>query len=171
MTTAARTFDERLQTFRRRFLSDKERFDDGYAVDSNGCWVWNKSTRGTKPYGQFWMRGKNMKANRASWILYKGSIPHGMCVLHNCDNPSCVNPEHLFLGTNQDNSDDMYQKGRDRHLSCESHPLSKLTKQQVLEILNSNEKQKDLAMKFKVCKMQISRIKRGLRWKGVNAKS
>lgn len=77
------------------------------------CWIWNASQIPTG-YGRF--KSKTITnsgyAHRASWLIYNGEIPPGMCVLHKCDNPSCVNPKHLFLGTMTDNMRDRDNKGR-----------------------------------------------------------
>lgn len=78
---------------------------------STGCWEWCGSYRGI--YGQFALRrGTNGGAHRASWILTYGEIKDGLWVLHKCDNPKCVRPDHLFLGTTQDNTADRNAKGR-----------------------------------------------------------
>ena len=84
-----------------------------------------------KGYGWRWFRGKATFAHRAAWIAAFGPIPEGMCVLHRCDNPPCINLDHLFLGTKRDNYDDMVAKGRGdrargvqhgRHLHPEAWP-------------------------------------------------
>lgn len=83
-------------------------------VDKSGdCWVWTRSTNGSG-YGQITMprAGAPMLAHRVSWLLHYGPIPAGLFVCHRCDNPPCIRPEHLFLGTNRDNSRDMGAKGR-----------------------------------------------------------
>lgn len=84
-------------------------------VDRRGneqCWIWI-SVRNSDGYGQFRTGGAFMdKAHRESWRMANGPIPEGLSVLHRCDNPSCVNPNHLFLGTQQDNIADMLRKGR-----------------------------------------------------------
>lgn len=82
------------------------------------CWVWKASKR-NKGYGAFIYPSSNGdiiqgRAHRFVWEIYNGTIPIGLCVLHKCDNPACVNPEHLFLGTKKDNNKDMCQKGRHR---------------------------------------------------------
>lgn len=78
---------------------------------SDGCWTWNrKPIRG---YGRMCISGKApMQAHRFSWELHFGTIPDRLWVLHRCDNRICVRPDHLFLGTPQDNTDDMWAKGR-----------------------------------------------------------
>lgn len=95
-------------------ISDKtiKRFWSKTRPRRNGCieWLASKSHNG---YGQFGVNGKkNVRAHRFSWTIVNGDIPEGLCVLHKCDNPSCVNPEHLFLGTYKDNAIDMTLKGR-----------------------------------------------------------
>lgn len=89
----------------------QRKFEDCYNPDENGCWIWNKSLN--KPgYGQFYFNGKYYGAHRASWMIYRGPIPDGLWILHRCDVRACVNPNHLFLGTNQDNILDAVSKGR-----------------------------------------------------------
>ena len=85
-----------------RFMRKVER------VPWSGCWVW---TGAAGRYGCFKM-DKNMDAHRASWVLFKGEIPKGMCVCHSCDVTYCVNPEHLFVSTHKGNTHDMLAKGR-----------------------------------------------------------
>ena len=81
-------------------------------VDKSGdCWIWTAYKR-PDGYGQFGFEGTQHKAHRVSWVLANGTIPEGLHVLHRCDVRECVNPEHLFLGTNTDNMRDMIEKGR-----------------------------------------------------------
>ena len=86
------------------------RFHSGYHIDPNSnCWVWARCCD-TNGYGQIANSGKTMGAHRASWKIHKGAIPDGLFVCHRCDNPSCVNPAHLFLGTSKDNQQDKMRK-------------------------------------------------------------
>lgn len=84
--------------------------------DSNGCRNWTASIRCNRKhyggYGAFWLHGKHVSAHRMAWELTYGPIPNELCVLHKCDNCRCCEPTHLFLGTQQDNMNDMVQKER-----------------------------------------------------------
>lgn len=78
---------------------------------SDACWLWTGG-RGTRQYGKWSVRGKWYPAHRLAYTAFVGLIPDGMLVLHKCDNPPCVRPDHLFLGTHADNTADMIAKGR-----------------------------------------------------------
>lgn len=122
----------------------------------SGCHEWQAGlARGG--YGKFQHNGKAVTAHRFSYLLFKGDIPDGMCVMHRCDNRLCVNPEHLGLGTGAENIRDMDIKGR-RGTKC------RITKAQVLEILSllsKGQTQQKIADKFGVGQTVISRIKLG----------
>jgi hypothetical protein len=91
-----------------------ERFDAFVQRTTEGCWGWSGGTDG-HGYGHLYWNGRQHKAHRISWTLAHGPIPPGLCVLHRCDNPACTRPDHLFLGTNRDNSVDMSRKNRWRN--------------------------------------------------------
>ena len=89
-----------------------ERFLTKYEVDSKtDCWLWT-GWKTSKGYGGFSLNGKDVGAHRVSYMLFKHDVDEKLSVLHTCDNPSCVNPDHLFLGTQQDNMLDKKSKGR-----------------------------------------------------------
>ena len=93
-----------------RFLAKVEK--------TNTCWLWCGAVN-YKGYGVIGLgtrKDGNALSHRAAWMIYKGSIPSGMDVLHRCDTPACVNPDHLFLGTQQDNMKDRDTKGRQHNM-------------------------------------------------------
>ena len=90
---------------------DKDGPVPGHMPHLGQCWVWTASKLDSG-YGQFGIGGKLRYAHRQSWEMERGEIPGNLCVLHSCDNPSCVRPEHLFLGTRRENSSDYQRKGR-----------------------------------------------------------
>lgn len=89
-----------------------KRLYENYKVNDKGCWVWQGSTGGTSRYGQIKAFGKFVLTHRLSYELYFGEIPKGKVICHKCDNPLCINPDHLFCGTMKDNYQDMVDKGR-----------------------------------------------------------
>jgi hypothetical protein len=114
-----------------------------------------------------------MLAHRLAWEIHNGQIPkgsghHGICVLHTCDNPSCVNPAHLFLGTNHDNVKDMVSKNR--HTAGEKSGTAKLIQTQVTQIkklLKTNIVQRRIAERFNTSPQNISAIKHNRSWKNL----
>lgn len=90
------------------------RFENQFIPEPNsGCWLW-VAVANWKRYGTFNIAGKNRRAHRVAWELYRGQIPAGMQVNHKCNVRQCVNPDHLYLGTHADNMADMQQSGRRR---------------------------------------------------------
>lgn len=130
-----------------------------------GCWLWCGATRnyGVMRIGQDGP-GSRVSAHRLAWELFNGVIHNGLCVLHRCDVPQCVNPAHLFLGTVLDNNTDRTTKGRSGAARGEHHPSAKLTNEQVIEIRGMRGSLSSIARKFCVDKMLISRIKRRKSW-------
>lgn len=132
--------------------------------DPNGCWLWTKAKR-RRGYGQFKVKGKSLLAHRIAWELTYGPIPDGLRTCHHCDQPSCANPEHLWLGTDAENIADRDAKGRANPLSGEQNAQAKLSSSEVKEIRSlykpGSVKQKDLGEIYKVSNSQISLIVRG----------
>lgn len=134
---------------------------------SGDCWTWS-ACRNERGYGVLGFRGTTILAHRMSHILCHGQVPCGLFVLHKCDNPPCVNPAHLFLGTDLDNKRDMVAKGR----NSRGETVSKLSESQVLEIVrryrNEGESEgltmKSLAKEFGVHFNTINFIVNGHRW-------
>lgn len=133
--------------------------------ESHECWDWTGSVFQATGYGQFASGrryGLSSNASRAAWMLAHGPIPSGLYVCHKCDNKLCCNPEHLFLGTQQDNMDDLVAKGR--QCKGESHGKSRLTQTQVEEILKDSRKGKAVAKEYGISEGHLSYIKSRRKW-------
>lgn len=143
----------------------EKRFSESWTPEPySGCWLWTKGTR-SFGYGNFFVKSPDLHqaAHRVSWEIYRGEIPEELCVLHRCDTPSCVNPDHLFLGTRRENSADMARKKRSTIGS--RNPNSKLTEADVLAIRSSLESHSKIAKKYGVLFGNIKDIRRGRTWK------
>lgn len=147
-------------------------FWDNVAItaDSERCWLWTARIH-PSGYGTKNWNGRKDQAHRVSWMINYGAIPEGLWVLHRCDNPTCVNPKHLFLGTRQDNIDDMVAKGRRANTIGENNPRCKITANQVREIRSRYAKtkisQRELASEYGIKPTQLSRIIRHKTWKEI----
>lgn len=136
---------------------------------ANECWNW-KGVRTRAGYGQIRVDGKMVYTHRFAYQNWRGDIPDGMFVCHKCDNRSCCNPNHLFLGTPADNTADMIKKGRDSRpiFKGEAHGSAKLTEVDVMAIKKrltaGGESQKAIAADYGVRQQQISHINTGKSW-------
>lgn len=146
--------------------------------NENGCWLWTGSVNRITPnYSrpQFSVAtSKPDAAYRVAYRLWKGEIPAGQCVRHTCDNPLCVNPDHLLLGTHADNMRDMKERGRGHvakpAIQGEKHGLAKLTDEQVRAI-RASTKTKPFVDAFGVSRSTIKAIRSGRIWKHVSAEN
>lgn len=133
---------------------------------TDGCWVWMGCVN-VAGYGTLSMGDKEIGAHRFSYTIHNGDIPLGLSVCHTCDNRRCVNPDHLFAGTQNDNVQDMVRKGRNR---CnpprgEAHKKHKLTEQAVLEIFRSSGSCKEVALRYNVSPTLVCNIRAKRTWK------
>ena len=144
-----------------RYLPAVERFWN-QVNKTDTCWLWVGGGR-SGPYGAIAVDGKKERTHIFSWKLHTGKDPKPLWVLHKCDNPLCVRPSHLFLGTRMDNTKDMLQKGRSTR-GIKQHSC-KLTWENVHLIRRSKEGRVALAREFNVTPQHIDRIRRGDRWR------
>ncbi|ODT75487.1 MAG: hypothetical protein ABS69_10730 [Nitrosomonadales bacterium SCN 54-20] len=130
-----------------------------------GCVEWTGS-KNKDGYGKVGINVGKMseKAHRAAWEIAKGRIPDELLVLHKCDNPSCINPDHLFLGTNAENMADRNAKGRQAFQKGELSGKAKLTEDQIKQIREDSRFQKDIALDYGVARTTISAIKNRYNW-------
>mgnify|MGYP001583543857 CR=1 FL=1 len=152
---------------------------------TDGCWIWLgcKIRRGYGQISEGGGRRKMLSAHRVSWIIHYGPISPSINILHRCDNPPCVRPDHLFMGTSKDNSEDMVRKGRNWKVKGENHHFvrnpaivprgesngnSKLRTEDVIEIRKFHRagiSMRRLAARYSVDKKTISMIVNRITWK------
>lgn len=134
------------------------------------CWEWTGS-KYPKPknYGRMNVGGKILKPHRMAWeIVNQQNIPAGQCVCHSCDNPPCVNPAHLWLGSYAKNNQDRHEKGRSYIWRRAEHPRAKLTEADVIEIrrrYSNGESGYKIAQTYQMNPAHIYRIIRGISWR------
>lgn len=150
------------------------RFHNNYTVKSNGCWIWKLKTN-PQGYGTMSLsrkHNKKVRAHRFSAWLHGMPLTDELLVCHRCDNPSCVNPLHLFLGTASDNSQDMVDKGRLNIMHGTKNPASKLNARAVKYIRKHGRKGdgsvQRLAQKYGVNDSTILGVLNGLTWSHID---
>lgn len=145
----------------------QQRIEESSMPEPNsGCWLWTKAVSGRKGYGQIGGGATQLYAHRLSYLAFKGPIPVGLYVCHKCDVQTCVNPDHLFLGTPKDNARDRDAKGRsgsDKRRGERAYQ-AKLTEAKVRAILADGRSQTLIAREYGVTQGVISRIKHGHIW-------
>lgn len=164
----------RWMTALQRFWAQVNKYGPIHAMKGQ-CWQWMG-----KPacvYGQLTVNGKTVQAHRYSWEIHNGLIPANIQVLHKCDNPLCVNPSHLFLGSQSDNVQDCLRKGRHRKGDSrgEANGMAVLTKEKVLEIRKRYKKHARvgknsayaLTVEFGISVSHVGQIVRKERWRNV----
>ncbi len=145
----------------------QERFDAKWMPEPySGCWLWIGAI-GSTGYGHLRVNRKVVTASRLSWTLHRGEIPDSLCVLHKCDVPSCVNPDHLYLGTVARNNQDSRERGQWYPLLGEKHGMSKLTEDDVLSIRASSETPTILSKRFNISPLTVWEIRIRKRWKHI----
>lgn len=149
----------------KRGMQPEEIFQENIEHTSNGCMLWRGSV-GTDGYGYLSVKGKTIGAHREAYRRFRGPIPKGLLVCHSCDTPLCVNPNHLFLGTHKDNTDDMLSKRRHRHGIGVG--TAKLSDETVRAIRTDSRGPSELARVMGVSKATISKIKNGKAWTHVS---
>lgn len=157
-------------------LTFHQRFADKYIPEPNsGCWLWLGNTN-ENGYGIIDIKIKGFRkvvgAHRISYEIHKGEVPSDLNVCHVCDTPACVNPDHLFLGTDMDNHLDAVRKGRVKKITPmlgAAHARALLSEDDILGIRLSNESLKVLSERYNISQPSISSIRTGRSWKSVHA--
>lgn len=155
-------------TYHQRFKSVFDRFSEKYYVCENtGCWIWTcslfkRSFTDKDDRAAFNINKEKLQAARYSYSYYKGEIKKGMFICHHCDNKKCVNPDHLFEGTQKDNILDLVKKKL--HAYGQRHGMTKLSNKIVLNIYNSELPVKKIVEKTGVPRTTVRNIKNGITW-------
>lgn len=138
------------------------RFWSHVSVVDGSCWEWT-GPKQSFGYGVSYYANRNILAHRRSWMIRHGDIPPGLCVLHKCDNPACVNPDHLFLGSRIENNEDCNSKGR-RSVG-EKHVTSKITEMVAIEIKSCIHPPSHYVKEYGITRACVSSIRRNKTWK------
>ena len=134
---------------------------------SNGCLEWTGALN-EAGYARLSVEGRNVRVHRLNWELTHGAIPDGMFVCHRCDNPKCVDPDHLFLGTNQDNVTDMMTKGRGSVGERQGNAKLSLADVRNIRGLPTSMTHKEVADIYQISFQHVSRIRHGVNWNHVS---
>ncbi len=145
--------------YQHKKIPPKQRFDAKWTPEPfSGCWIWTAAISPATGYGAFYTGSGYDTAHRISWTIYCGSIPKGLFVCHHCDTRSCVNPDHLFLGTSADNSADMARKGRVAHI---------LSSSDINEMRISSTPSRKVGKQFGVSHRTVQAIRKRETWKHI----
>jgi HNH endonuclease len=147
-------------------LTVLERFQK-YVKKTDTCWIWT-GAKNENGYGILNVKGRGTIASRLAWELEYGGIPEGKYVLHHCDNPSCVNPDHLYLGSQTDNMRDMELRSRANRVVGENNGKSKVTAAIVRAIRQSPEKSGVLAKQYGIHTRTVWQIRSGRTWRHID---
>jgi hypothetical protein len=147
-------------------MPEADRFMGHVAKDASGCWLWS-AYRMKNGYGQFRTPLRHELAHRASYRLFRGELQADLDVMHSCDNPGCVNPAHLSLGTRADNMADAKAKGRSARGM--RHGMNKINETDAIAIRQARRPQAELATQFGLSQSTISQIRTGKRWAHLSA--
>ena len=140
----------------------RERFEQKVRV-TPGCWLWTGGQT-IAGYGNIWLNGKHALAHRVSYRLYVGEIPSGLIIRHKCDNPCCVNPDHLEPGTYTDNARDRKERNRQDDRRGEKNSFSFLTEDQVRSMRSDGRSSRSIAADYGVDKTTVANIKLRRTW-------
>jgi hypothetical protein len=149
---------------------DWSRKEIAWSINENGCWICTSHKPNTYGYPQRRCDGKFRMISHIMYEKYIGEIPKGMLICHTCDNPICINPSHLFVGTSQDNTNDKVKKNRQSHVGSpglhgEKHPQAKLTEEIVRKILNyKGMSHKEISDLFKIPYNRVWSIRNRKSW-------
>lgn len=137
-----------------------------YSLRVGECIIW-QGVKNKKGYGSLNVHGKQLLVHRIVWMEKNGPIPTDKRILHHCDMPSCLNIDHLFLGTDKDNSDDKIRKGRQCILRGEQHGMAKLTEKDVIAIRADARIHRRIAAEYGVGINAVRKIKYRIAWASI----
>lgn len=148
----------RLNEFKPRheLITLMDRISGKYDISTSGCWIWNGNLNWAG-YAMIWLNGKSVRAHREVFKLTKGAIPDGDVICHSCDNPACVNPEHLFSGNRDVNNKDCVSKMRNAFGVKNGH--ARLSREVIDKIIADTRPQYVIALEFGINQSHVSRIK------------